>query len=244
MKYLNAIAYIIVIAFNILANTLPLNGQTQQMISDRYDVLITPAGYAFSIWGLIYLLLFAFVVGGISRDRRRVRRMSPAFLVSCGANVGWLVAWHWNQPALALGFMVLLLGSLISAKSTLAADPPNSSLDRWTADIPFEVYLGWISVATIVNAAVVLEYYDWNALGLDPVVWTIAMMGVATLLAVLVSRVWGSAPFVLVVAWALVGVATANSSTTSIFWSGWIGAAALVLVAVYALGRKGRISRV
>ncbi|MFP4200218.1 MAG: tryptophan-rich sensory protein [Bacillota bacterium] len=243
MKYLNAIAFTAVITVNILSNTLPFNGQTQQMISDRLRVLITPAGYTFSIWGLIYLLVFAFVVGAISRDRRRVRMVGPAFLVSCGANMGWLFAWHWNQPVLALGFMFLLLGSLITIKVRLGADPPRSSFDRWTADIPFEVYLGWISVATIVNVAVVLEYLDWNAMGINPETWTIAMMAVAVLLAFLALVAWGSAPFALVIAWALVGISVANPSIAGINWSGWIGAAVILALVVYTwVGRRG-ISR-
>jgi len=243
VKYANAAAYVAVITMNILANALPLNGQTQEMISERFDVLITPAGFAFSIWGLIYLLLGGFIVGGFLRDRRRVRRIGGPFLVSCAANIGWLVAWHWNAPVLALGFMILLLASLIVIKTTLVGDPPEAPWDRWTADIPFAVYLGWISVATIVNVAVVLYATGWAGLGIGSVTWTIIMSGVAGVLALVVLRAWRSIAFALVVSWALFGVAMANVEIPVLFSVALGVSLGLLLRVIYvALQSRGRLA--
>ncbi|WP_349632671.1 TspO/MBR family protein [Cytobacillus firmus] len=137
-------AYLVMIAVNALANILPLNEQTTGEISNKLEVLFTPAGYVFSIWGFIYLLLGVWLARQIPKKRRSLpiyRQTSILFIVSCMLNSLWIIAWHYEYFLLSVIIMIALLFTLIFLyKSASEFDP--DFLDV----APFSVYLGWISV--------------------------------------------------------------------------------------------------
>ena len=158
---LNTVGLILVLALNGLANALPINGVTTGGVSDRYANLFTPAGLTFSIWGLICLLLTAFVVYGWVAARGDRDSFSggvgPWFFVSCLANSGWILAWHYRLLPLSLVLMLVLLGSLLAVYLRLGIGLTGVSRhERLLVHLPFSVYLGWITVATIANVAVLL----------------------------------------------------------------------------------------
>ena len=151
---LNAAGLIGVLVINGLAINLPLNGMGTGELSDLYPNLFVPAGLTFSIWGVIYLWLMAFVaygfvgVGGTDA-RNPVDVIGPWFLVNCVANAGWIVAWHWMQVGVSLALMLVLLGSLLVMYLRLGTGVRAAgSGERWLVRAPISVYLGWITVAT------------------------------------------------------------------------------------------------
>lgn len=201
-------AYLVMIAVNALANILPLNGQTTGEISNKLEVLFTPAGYVFSIWGFIYLLLGVWLARQIPKKRRSLpiyRQTSILFIVSCLLNSLWIFAWHYEYFLLSVIIMIALLFTLIFLyKSALEFDPEFLDI------APFSVYLGWISVAAIANISFYLTYIGWDGWGLKDSVWTYIMLAVATALA-LVFRIRNNDwVYPLVFVWAFIGIGVRN----------------------------------
>jgi len=208
---LNTVGLILVLTLNGLANVLPINGVTTGGVSDRYANLFTPAGLTFSIWGVIYLLLIAFVIYGwvaASGDRDSFSgRVGPWFFVSCLANSGWILAWHYRLLPLSLLLMLVLLGSLLAVYLRLGVGRGEVSRGAWAfVHLPFSVYLGWITVATIANVTVLLVSLRWDALGLSPQFWTVLVIGAAIAIAVAMAFTRRDIYFCLVVDWALLGI--------------------------------------
>ncbi len=231
------------IAVNAAANLLPLNGQATGEVSARFPVLITPPGYVFGIWGLIYSGLIAYAVYQAlpsRRDSARLRRIAWPFVLSCAANIAWLLLWHYNKFGLTLGAMVGLLLALITVDRRLGRFGGQPAADLLFARLPFSVYLGWISVATIVNATVVLYDAGWDGAGLSPELWTTALLGVGAGLGATMGLREGDPAYPLVLAWAFAGVAGKNAATPLVGPAAWAATAVALLAAGVALLRLRR----
>ena len=149
------VALIITITINVLSNTLPFNGLTAGEISDSFDVFFVPAGYVFSIWSIIYLGLIAYAVYQAlpaQRENTRLRQTGWWFVLSCVGNSIWLFLWHYGFFAVSVLLMLTLLISLIMVYLRLGVGRgPVPWGERWLVHVPFSIYLGWVTVATIAN---------------------------------------------------------------------------------------------
>jgi hypothetical protein len=235
------------IGVNIAASALPLNGQNTGDISDRFQVFFVPAGYVFSIWGVIYLGWLAYSVYQAlpsQRANQMLRDIGGWYVLSAIANSLWLVCWHYNWFGMSLAVMFVLLGSLIMIYRRLVeAGPPASQAEKWAVRIPFSIYLGWISVATIANATSVLSLTSWNGLGLADQTWAAIMLGVATVLGVFFSVRFTDVAYVAVFVWSFVGIAVKHSAEPVVFAAALAAAAIVALSLVVALRRKGDSSQ-
>ncbi|MGV8084433.1 MAG: tryptophan-rich sensory protein [Coriobacteriia bacterium] len=231
------------IVVNLLANAIPYNGLTTGEISDRFDVYFVPAGYVFSIWGLIYLGLMAFAVFQLlpgQRDNDRLARVFPLFALSCLANMGWLFAWHYEQFALTVPIMLVLLVSLIGVYLQLGIGRTRPRLgERWCVDIPFSVYLGWITVATIANITELLDYVGWSGWGIGGEAWALIMFVATLVIAFAIALSRRDVAYVLVLVWALAGVAVRNAGTATAAGA-WVTVALLVVAAIAAVLTRRR----
>jgi len=229
----NVVAALMTIAINGLANALPLNGQTTGEISDRFQVYFVPAGYVFSIWGLIYLGLVAFAVYQAlpgQRSNPRMRRIGYLFALSCVANIAWLFFWHYELFPLTLVAMLALLLLLVTIYLRLDIGRAQVPLtERWLVSVPFSIYLGWITVATISNVTVLLDYVNWNGWGISPEVWTAIVLVTGAGIASAVSLTRGDVAYMLVIVWAFVGIAVKHAGTPVVATVAWL---MTVLVAV------------
>lgn len=224
-QVLTGLATIIMITVNILANTLPLNGLNTGEISDRFDIYFVPAGYVFSIWGVIYLGLLAYTIFQAlpSRaDEPLLRKIAPYYWFGSLANIIWLFLWHYEVFGWTILFMILLLISLLLINRNLSGA---EGLTKWAVRLPFSIYLGWISVATIANASQWLYFLNWNGWGVDSAVWAVIMLAVATLLGILMSWLENDTAYGLVLIWAFVGITISQSGIVSVVLAAWIGAA-------------------
>lgn len=241
----NAVAIILVIAVNGLANALPLNGQTTGEISDRFRVYFVPAGYVFSIWGLIYLGLLAFGVYQAlpaQRDNPRLRRVGALFVLSCLANVAWLFLWHYERFPLTLVAMVTLLLSLIGIYLRLGIGRTHiSAPEKWLVQVPFSIYLGWVTVATIANVTSVLDYLNWNGWGISPEVWTVIMLVAGAGIGSAVGLTRGDVAYMLVIVWAFAGIAVKHTGTPVVATAAKVATAwVAVMVGISALAPRMR----
>lgn len=213
-SFLNFIGFLAVVFVNALAVLLPINNRTTQQLSDKYPNLFVPAGLTFSIWGIIYILLLLFIIYQFvaafrksSLDKDIFEKIGILFFISCIFNIGWILAWHYEIVWLSLIIMVLFLVTLISIYVRLGTGRPQiRNSEKILVNIPFSVYLGWITIATIANATAFLVQTGWNRFGLSDQLWTIIVIavGVIITLAVLFSR--NDIFYCLVVIWALVGI--------------------------------------
>jgi benzodiazapine receptor len=219
-QVVNVLATLLTIVVNGLANALPLNGQTTGEISDRLDGYFVPAGYVFSIWGLIYLALIAFTVYQAlpaQRDNPLLKRIGYLYALSCLANSAWIFLWHYEEFAWTLVVMVVLLLSLIAIYLRVGIGRRRvSNVDKWFVQVPFSIYLGWITVATVANVTALLSALQWDGWGLDPQIWAVIMIIASAAIASAVSITRGDIGYVLVVVWALVGIAVKHSDTPSV----------------------------
>jgi len=241
-QIVNLVTVSIALTVNILASTLPLNGQNTGEISDRFQVYFVPAGYVFSIWGIIYLGWIAFIIyqcRSSQKENPRLRQLGYLFALSNLANAAWLFAWHYNTFGLSVLIMLTLLGLLIASYLRLDVNRASvSTAERWSVDIPFSIYLGWITVATVANVTDWLYLIEWNGFGIAAQTWAVIMIAVASLLGLLMALTRKDAAYLFVLVWSFVGIAVKQTPAPNVVTAAWIGAGLMLVLAVYSLMRR------
>jgi benzodiazapine receptor len=237
-------AFIAVIIVNGLANGVPLGGQTTGEISAKYPSLFTPTGSTFSIWGLIYLSLIGFVVYQAlpgQRNNTVIARISLLFIANCLANAAWIFVWHYDLLWLSLILMAAILISLIQIYRLLAAAGPPATKSEWMfVRLPFSLYTGWITVATLANLSCVQIAMGWDDAGLSAVDWTLLKLAVAGAIGATVVLRQRDITYVLVIAWAAFGIANRQVATPEVAGAAMTLCVLGVLLAVAESVRKQR----
>jgi hypothetical protein len=215
LAILNLLAFAGVIAVNALANALPINGMNTGEVSALYPNRFVPAGFTFSIWSVIYLLMAGFTALSVkwlwnAPDTPLglvFREISPWFIATCVLNAGWIFVWHHLMVGLSVFVMLVFLALLIFIYVKL--QPHRSTLRGANSVFVygfFTVYLGWICVATIANVTAWLVSMKWGGFGIEPEGWSMTMMAVAILLGALFIRYGRDHAYAWVIAWALFGI--------------------------------------
>jgi hypothetical protein len=239
---LSVVATVIV---NGLANALPLNGITTEEISDSFEVLFVPAGYVFAIWGLIYLGLIAYGVYQAlpaQKENPRLRAIGWPFVVGSIANMVWIFLWHYQYLALTVVAMLVLLASLIVIYHRLGTGRTRvSRVETWLVRVPFSIYLGWITVATIANITDLLWASGWNGFGLSAEAWFAIMLGATVIIAGLMAYTRGDVAYLLVLVWALVGIAVKHTGLQSVVTASLIAAGLVAMAVIVAAVRSRRV---
>lgn len=251
LQIANGIALLSTIIINYLSNTGLMNGKTIGSVSDGLTTLFTPAGYAFAIWGFIYLLLLGFIfyqgrslfsANAASDDV--VLKIGWWFVISCIANSGWIFLWIYGYTGLSCLFILALLFSLLQiifrCRLELDLEPFSKLLFiAW----PFVIYAGWVTVASIANISAYLYQSGWDGFGIGEDTWAVFMIVVAVLINIwaIVSR--NLREFAVVGAWALIAIGVRNQeSFENVAHIAYIGAIALLLACAidsYSKFRKG-----
>ncbi|MBW4541120.1 MAG: tryptophan-rich sensory protein [Myxacorys chilensis ATA2-1-KO14] len=208
------------IAVNAISNFFPIGGQNIGQISNTIlaPVIVTPANYAFAIWGLIYIGLIAFGIYQASpaqRNNPRLEKVRAPIVAACVFQIIWVFVFTAKQFWLSVVLMFGILLSLIAAYAW-------SRLDRVARDekifsqVPISIYLGWISVASIVNVASALYISGWNGWGIDPVVWTGIMLAIAAGITATITFQFHDAAFGFVIVWALIAIAVRQTGQSAL----------------------------
>lgn len=231
---------------NTLANALPLNGQNTGEISDRFNVYFVPAGYVFSIWGLIYIGLIAYAIfQALPSQRENPRLQATGWWIALGglANSAWIFLWHYNQFLLTLAAMLVLLATLIVTYLRLGIRRMSvSPAEKWAVHLPFSIYLGWITVATVANITDVLDFVKWDRFGIAPEIWMGIVLAAVLLIAVLMNFTRRDAAFSAVLLWALAGISVKQAAVPAVAIPTWItfGLVALTLVAALFIRKPAK----
>ncbi|HER10097.1 MAG TPA: tryptophan-rich sensory protein [Bacteroides sp.] len=209
----NLLVIVAVIAWNYVANTGLINGNSVGSVSAQLYNLFTPAGYAFSIWGLIYLGLLAHGIFQVKRaffdkkDDEFILQIGPWLIIANLANAAWIWFWLNEQTGISVFMIILILISLLIIVIRL-------NMERWDAPAPMIVwtwwpislYSGWITVATVANITAYLAKIEWQALFSD-VKWTMILIMVATIINLLMILFRNMREFAAVGVWAILAIA-------------------------------------
>jgi len=241
----NLAAFAFMVLLNVLSNALPINGQSMPEISANYPSLFTPAGFTFSIWGVIYLSLLVFVIFQAlpaQRSSSRIVAISLYFKVNCVANALWIVAWHYDLLAISLLLMFVILATLfLIYRSLLRQIDSSTRLQHVALHLPFSLYTGWITVASIANVSVLQTHYKWDAAGLTVLQWTYVKLAIAGAIGAFAVLRLRDPVFVLVIAWAAYGISVMQSATPEISGAAMtLSLLALILAANEAVARLRR----
>jgi len=243
------VTILVTIVVNVLANALPLNGLNTGEISDRFQVYFVPAGYVFSIWGLIYIGLIVYAIYQalpVQRENPRLRKTGWWVVLSGLANSAWIFLWHYEQFPLTIIAMLALLLFLIVIYLRLGVariDVP--AAEKWAVRLPFSIYLGWITVATVANATALLNYLNWNGFGLSDFTWMWIMLAAVLAIAVLMNFSRRDIAYALVLLWALAGIALKFASVSIVAIPTWItfGLVLLTLLLAFLSKQKRSLSK-
>lgn len=247
LKWANIIFFILTIAVNSLAgSTTIIGGKNTAQISDANPTLITPAGYTFAIWGIIYVLLGVFTIYQAlpsQQGKEYQKKIGWLFVVTSLTNIIWIFLWQLEYLSVSVAFIFLLLFSLILIYLRLGIGKTKVPLaEKLATHLPFSVYLGWITVAAIANVAVALVSYNWDGFGISSETWATVVLAMALTITLLMLVTRRDLAYSLVVIWALVGINTKQNGNQTVTWLTEITAAiiavALVLVVLVTLMRK------
>ena len=236
LQILNGIAFISTIFINYLSNTGIMNGKTIGSISDNIKSLFTPAGYAFSIWGLIYLLLFGFIFyQGRSLFKKNINddfilKINYWFIISCIANFLWIFSWVYEYTGISCLFIFILLFSILKIIFNNNLQIEKTSKSRLIfLNLPFVIYGGWVTVASVANVSSFLVKLNWNGFNISPILWTIIMIIIATVINIIVVYKRNMYAFAFVGTWALIAIGVANQTNeNSITYVTYFASALLV----------------
>ncbi|MFX1566793.1 MAG: hypothetical protein ACFFCV_00340 [Promethearchaeota archaeon] len=214
LQILNLIGYIATVIVNFLAVTLPIGLGTTEELSDAIPNLFVPAGITFSIWSVIYLFLGLFSIYQIrdifKKDKIEMKYLDEIgyfFIIGSLANVIWIIVWHYKLVPLSLVFMIILLISLLLIYTKLNIGKSDvSKMEKIATHIPFSIYLGWITVATIANVTAVFVVLGVSSFGLLAEILTIVVIVVAVLITYAMLLLRKDYFYSFVVVWALLGI--------------------------------------
>ncbi|MFX0054169.1 MAG: hypothetical protein ACFFAD_04520 [Candidatus Hermodarchaeota archaeon] len=250
LQVVNIFAIIITIVVNALAEIIPINGVTSNVISDSYPSLFTPPGYVFSIWSVIYTLLIVFMIYQALPSQRNAAYLKPTgvfFVLGGIINNSWLIVFHYayEQPGIyvftpiLIGlFLVLMLYTYVKLEIGVVNVPLKQKI---AVHLPISVYAGWISLAVIANIASVLNVIIPGIPIAAQELWTALVILVALVITMLMLAIRRDAAYGLVVIWATVGIATKQSVFPIIYFTA-IGTALIIALAIFLLPiitRKG-----
>jgi hypothetical protein len=233
------LTFIATVTTNGLANGIEINGFNTGEISDMFVNFITPPGYVFSIWGVIYLGLAAFTVYQALPSQRtnpRLRRIGWLFAVSNLLNGSWILFWHYLQFGMSWVVIVALLITLLLIYTRLGIGrQPVSTKERLLVWTPFSIYTGWITVATIVATTVQLQVFGFEGGPLTEPIWSALVLVVGAVIGGYVTYTRRDAAYGAVIIWAYVGIVVKYLETNLVAYTAGGLAVVVLLLLIAAL---------
>lgn len=248
---INALVLALVIWWNYYSNTGNIGGKTVGELSAEYDNYFTPAGYAFSIWGIIYLALTLQAIFFLRRafsqtkDSDFLSQIGPYLILTNLLNAAWLWFWLMEHTGISVIVMLAILSSLVVLILNLNMNKWKApSKIRWFVQIPISIYAGWITVATVANISAYLTKYNWSAGPIDEITWAIIMMAVAALVNIFILFNRSLIAYPLVGIWALFAISVRHAGTqTSLQGAALICMGSIFLALAFQLIRQSLLAR-
>lgn len=244
VRYVLIVIYLLTIGMNYISQAIPFNGKTNGEVSAEYSTLITPADYAFAIWGVIYFALGMYVLYQAvwaSSEKAVYDRIAQWLIAGLVATSAWLPAFQYEFIGLTVIIMLLILFTLIKIATELVRDNSMSAKEKFWVEVPIGLYLGWISVATIVNIAILWKYGGLPFLGLSELAWLVIILTVVFFLAIGVNFLSRNGIYALVFMWAYLAIASKEEQQQDIQLYILGMAAVLFIVGILTLFRRYKL---
>jgi len=234
IRVVTTVSFLVMVIVNVLAETIPINGQGTGQVSDSYKNLFAPTGLTFAIWGLIYFLLAgytAYQLGFFNLNKRRFKtdlfeKVGLYFSISSIANATWIFSWHYHLIALSMLLMIIILVCLILIVRQIKEES-FSLRENIFIRFPFSVYFGWITVATIANATTLFVSLGWDRFGISEPTWTVMIIAVGLAIGIVTMLRNRDIAYGLVIIWAYAGIFIKHTSA-----SGFAGQYPVVITTV------------
>lgn len=240
-------AVILLIVMNFLSTSIPFGGKTVADVSGTFHTLITPAGYAFSIWGLIYLTLLVFAVFQLNKGKniRFFRLVFPYFLINVLSNVLWLIAFQHELLGLSVLIMFITLGSLIVIFSLFYRLRNSlSTTHRYFFQVPFSLYFGWISIATIVNISAFLVSLQLPVFNNSPELFAIIMLIVGAALGLYILFAKKDYIYTSVIVWAYIAIWVQHADVPAVMNTAKFAAIAMIAaIAIHFIADRIKVAQ-
>jgi translocator protein len=209
-QILVVVTFLATVTANGYASAAEIGGRSTGEISDSFQNFFTPAGYVFSIWGVIYLGLLAFSVYQAlpaQRENPRLRQIGWLFVLTNLFNSAWIFAWHYLLIPLSWLIMIGLLITLLVIYQRLGIGKRAASgAQLWLVNVPFSIYTAWITVATIANTTVLLQDLGFQGGPIPEPVWSAIVIVVGAAIAGYVVYTRRDIAFTGVILWAYAGI--------------------------------------
>lgn len=217
IKMLVVVTFIVMIVVNALANILPINGVNTGSVSDSFPNLFAPAGLTFAIWGLIYFLLAGYtfyqlgIINKNDKSKNLLDKIGVVFSISSIANAVWIFTWHYKIIYVSIVLMAIILICLIIIVNLIRKE--NLSLkEKIFVKLPFSIYFGWITVATIANITTLLVSLNWDGFGIAEGIWTVIIVSVGAITGILTIMRNKDYAYGSVIVWAYIGILIKHTS--------------------------------
>lgn len=235
--WINLVLFLATLGVNFLGGTGQINNTSQSDVSDMYNTLITPSGFTFSIWSLIYGLLLISLIVMIFKSEENyyhqaIEKITPYLWVSFITNMIWIVTFSYVLVGIS---NIFIFAYLFSLAFILLKLKEISHQREWLLPLAFGLNTGWLFIASVVNVAAFLVKIGWGGFGIDNGTWAIIMIIVSVVLAILVSFNFKNAAFPLPIAWALFGIFQALQEKGADNLIGWTALAGLVVLLILAV---------
>ncbi len=252
MKYRSSIflsigAVIVMFILYALSNLGYLGDSPVGRTSVDTEPLIVPAGYAFSIWGIIYLGLIVFPIYQLVKNRSESElwhKVRIWFSLNVVANGLWLAFASYNWLWITVGVIIFMLISLYQINKLLIQIKESGvAIDYWPERFVFSIYFGWITLATVLNIAAALNYYDWNGLGLSEINWSMIILPIAAYITGTVVWKYRDSAYAGVVIWAFIALVVKHWGIIPSIAYLAIGVIAAFVILIITRGRKTQVMR-
>ena len=241
VQVLSILFLAVTLYINYLSSNQSINGVTIKDVSDANINLFTPAPVTFIVWAFIYLGLIMYAIWQVRTvfsDKYQitirivVERIGILFLLTCVFNSAWIFAWHYEKLFISTILIIALLMTLIEINRRISFELPDTPQYKLFLKVPFGMYLGWISIATISNVAAYLTKVSWQGWGLDPRFWQMFMVVLGTAIACWSVIKLNNIAYGIVVIWGLGGILMVriNDTVPSLAIMGLITLCALIIL--------------
>jgi hypothetical protein len=231
----------------IALNSIPANvfdGVNNATMSRKYQTLITPAGYAFAIWGIIFLGVLIYAIYQVlpaQRSNRRFDAAAPWIIANMIFNGFWTIIFGQEWIAFATIVIIADMLTLYKIAEALGINRVRvSATETWLARVPFSIYFGWLTVATTVCVALFLKANGFNAFGLSEQTWAVIILGVAWLIGAVVFNRFQNIAYILVFTWAYYAISVQAKAIALVPQVAIVGAVGAVVLAVIGLINQRR----
>lgn len=207
-SWLNLGLLLVTLLVNFLGASGLINGMSQADVSAKYPTLITPAGFTFSIWGVIYSLL---IIGTLwmmknvtqRQTKQLIENISPLIWITLASNMVWIVLFSFELIGLSTVFILIYLLGLIAILMKLKSWNGDG---KWFYSLAFGLNTGWLLIASLVNIAAYLVKIDWSGFGIGENIWAGISIVIAIVMTWLIGNITQNVALGLPVAWAFFGI--------------------------------------